>query len=219
MRLLSGPLSLFSGKVRVALDEKGAGYTLDSVPFTRDGGYDPKPAEVLARNPRAQVPILVEDDGFAVWDSTVILEYLEERFPEPPLFPTGLRARARCRQLETAADDVCFPHVWTLIRERFYQPDPARQDAAAIAAATGGILAQQAELADVVAEHPHLCGEAFTVADVAWVLTLDFARRLGVPLRDDRPALAAWAERVHARPSVQREIARLDEAAARILAG
>lgn len=219
MRLLSGPLSLFSGKVRVALDEKGVSWTLDSVPFTRAGGYDPKPAEVLARNPRAQVPILVEDDGFAVWDSTVILEYLEERCPTPPLLPTELRARARCRQLETAADDVCFPHVWTLIRERFYQPDPTRQDGAAIAAATDGILAQQAQLASLVGEHEHLCGDAFTVADIAWVLTLEFARRLGVPLRDDRPALTAWATRVHARPSVRREIARLDEAAAQLLAG
>lgn len=218
MRLLSGPLSLFSAKVRVALDEKGVAYVLESVPFTRAGGYDPKPPEVVARNPRGQVPILVEDDGFTVWDSTLILEYLEERWPEPPLHPRELRARARCRQLEAAADEILFPHVWTLIRERFYQPDPARQDAPAIAAATDGILAQQAMLADVVAERPHCGGEAFSVADIAWVLTLDFARRLGVPLRDDRPSLAAWAARVHARPSIVRELARLDEAARALVA-
>jgi glutathione S-transferase len=213
MRLLSGPLSLFSGKVRVALDEKGVAWTLDSVPFTLARGYDPKPVEVVARNPKAQVPILVEDDGFTVWDSTLILEYLEERCPEPPLFPRELRARARCRQLETVADEIGFPHVWTLISQRFYQPDPARQDAAAIGAATDGLLAQQAMLSDVVAERPYCAGEAFSVADIAWILTLDFARRLGVPLRDDRPALTAWAARVQARPSVVREIARLDEAA------
>lgn len=218
MRLLSGPLSLFTAKVRVALDEKGLAYTLDSVPFTRAGGYDPKPAEVVARHPRAQVPILVEDDGFSVWDSTVILEYLEDRCPEPPLYPRGLRDRTRCRQLEHAADEVLFPHVWTLILERFYQPDPARQDEAAIDAAAAAIRAQQAELADAVDERPFLCGDAFTVADVAWALTLEFGRRLGVPLRDDRPPLAAWAERVYARPSVAGELARLDAAAARILA-
>lgn len=217
MRLLSGPLSLFSAKVRVALDEKSVAYRLDEVPFTRGSGYDPKPAEVRERNPRAQVPVLVEDDGFAVYDSTLILEYLEERCPEPALLPRGLRARARCRQLEAAADEELFPHVWTLIRERFYQPDPARQDAAAVAGATAAIAAQLAALDAGLGDGPWLCGGPFTIADVAWVLTVDFARRLGVPADDGHRRLSAWWRRAVERPSVARERGRLDAAAARVL--
>ena len=53
MKLYSGPLSLFTGKVRVALDEKGLAHELVSVPFSRSGGYQPKHPDVLAINPKA----------------------------------------------------------------------------------------------------------------------------------------------------------------------
>jgi glutathione S-transferase len=77
MKLYSGPLSLFSGKVRIALAEKGLSYELVSVPFTR-AGYQPKHPVVAAVNPKAQVPVL-EDGELMLCDSTLILEYLEDR--------------------------------------------------------------------------------------------------------------------------------------------
>ena len=216
MRLLSGPLSLFTGKVRIALDEKQVACTIEDVPFSRAGGYDPKPAEVVQRNPRAQVPVLIEDDGFTVYDSTLILQYLEDRFPKPPLYPRDVRARARCRQLEAAADEELFPHVWTLIRERFYQPDPAKQDAPAADAATQAMLAHQQRVDASVGEE-WLVGDAFTVADIGYFMTFDFARRLGVSIDGRYSRLSAWWERANARPSIERERARLDAAAMRVL--
>src|SRR5438034_11633940 len=60
MKLYSGPLSLFTGKVRVALDEKGLAHEIVSVPFSRTRGYQPKHPEVLATNPKGQVPVLVD---------------------------------------------------------------------------------------------------------------------------------------------------------------
>ena len=77
MNLYSGPLSLFTGKVRIALDEKGLEYDIVSVPFSR-AGYQPKHPDVLAINPKAQVPVLV-DGPVKLYDSTIILEYLEDR--------------------------------------------------------------------------------------------------------------------------------------------
>ena len=90
MKLYSGPLSLFTGKVRVALDEKGLAHELVSVPFSRSGGYQPKHPDVLAINPKGQVPVLV-DSSLALYDSTNILEYLEDRLSEPAALPEGRR--------------------------------------------------------------------------------------------------------------------------------
>src|SRR5512147_1253293 len=83
--LYSGPMSLFTGKVRIALDEKGIGYELVSVPFSR-AGYQPKHPKVLELNPKAQVPVLVDGD-VAIYDSTIIFEYLEDTHPLPALYP------------------------------------------------------------------------------------------------------------------------------------
>jgi glutathione S-transferase len=100
MRLYAFPLSPFSAKVRIALAEKGLDCEVVDLPTTRTGVVS-KPAELLATNPRGQVPVLV-DGELGIYDSTVILEYLEDRFPAPPLYPRDVAMRARCRQLEDA---------------------------------------------------------------------------------------------------------------------
>src|SRR5215813_13855713 len=96
MKLYSGPLSLFSRKVEIALGEKGLAFEREMVPFTQAKGYSPKQPAVLAANPKAQVPVLVDGD-LTLFDSTVIAEYLEEAYPDHPLFPRDAKARARCR--------------------------------------------------------------------------------------------------------------------------
>lgn len=65
---------------------------LVSVPFSR-AGYQPKHPFVLAANPKAQVPVL-EDGELVLYDSTIILEHLEDRYPEPALYPRDPLARA-----------------------------------------------------------------------------------------------------------------------------
>jgi glutathione S-transferase len=62
---------------------------------------------VLRINPKRQVPVLI-DDGVEIFDSTQIFEYLEDRFPDPPLWPREPAARARARQLELKSDEVFF---------------------------------------------------------------------------------------------------------------
>src|SRR5881296_463444 len=117
--------------------------------------------------------------------STIILEYLEDRYPTPHLYPQDVAERARCRQLEAAADEILFPLLFELISEVFYKP------------AAGGLD-----------ERPYLCGD-FSVADIGYALTATFAANLGAPLADDQPRLQAWFGRVLSRPSVTKELAGL----------
>jgi len=129
MKLYSGPLSLFTAKVRIALDEKDVPYERIEVGWSLAKRYEPHHPDVVALNPKKQVPVLVDGD-VVVYDSTLILEYLEERFPEPPLYPSERALRARCRQLEAAADEIVFPAVWELIDGGFYPATSADTAAA-----------------------------------------------------------------------------------------
>jgi glutathione S-transferase len=211
MKLYSGPLSLFTAKVRVALAEKGVPYELVSVPFTRKDGYSPKHPEVLRINPKGQVPVLV-DGGLELFDSTLILEYLEDRHPEPPLYPRDPAARARCRQAEAAADEILFPHVFALIQEVFYKPDPAARDAAKIDAAHAAIAGIYRGLDARLAGAEWLCGP-FSVADIGTFLTIMFAIQLGAQPDASLRHLAAWQARVAERPSIRKEMAEMMAAA------
>ncbi|MEM9233825.1 MAG: maleylacetoacetate isomerase [Pseudomonadota bacterium] len=85
-----------SYRTRLALALKGI--EVEHIPVDLTQGAQ-KSADYMAANPQGLVPTLVLDDGTALGQSGAILEYLEERFPEPPLLPVGPRARARVRQL------------------------------------------------------------------------------------------------------------------------
>ena len=203
MQLYSGPLSLFTAKVRIALDEKHIAYELISVPFSRAGGYEPKHPVVLAANPKGQVPVLSDGD-LTLFDSTVILEYLEDRHPRPPLYPTDPADRARCRQLEASADEILFPHVADLIREVFFKPAGPTRDDKKIADARAAVQKHYDALEQRLGDRQWLCGD-FTVADIGYFLTITFASTLGAGLTDAHPKLQAWYGRVAARPSVTKE--------------
>jgi glutathione S-transferase len=215
MKLYSGPLSLFTGKVRIALSEKGLDYELVSVPFSRSG-YQPKHPAVLAANPKGQVPVLV-DGALTLFDSTIILEYLEDRYPLPPLYPKDVAERAHCRQLEASADEILFPSVFELVSEVFYKPASDR-DGDRIARARSAITQHYDSLEARLAERTHLCGD-FSVADIGYFLTVSFAANLGAPLTDAHPRLRAWYERCAARPSVATELAGLGAAMQQLSAG
>jgi maleylpyruvate isomerase len=103
LKLYSYWRSSSAWRVRIALAYKNVDCEIVPVHLLRDGGEQHR-AEFLARNPLAQVPLLeVEGDGadevVRLTQSMAILEYLEERFPEPPLLPRDLQSRARARQL------------------------------------------------------------------------------------------------------------------------
>lgn len=211
MILYSGPLSLFTGKVRIALDEKGLDYELVSVPFSR-AGYEPKHPAVLEINPKRQVPVLVDGD-LAIYDSTIIFEYLEDRHPSPPLYPRDAAMKARVRVREAAADEILFPHVLELVREVFYKPTGAGRDEALVTRSRAGIAAHYAVLERQLGEQPFLCGD-FSVADIGYFMTITFATSLGQGLGAGEPGLQAWYGRLLGRPSFARELEGLTTASA-----
>ena len=205
MRLYSGPLSLFTAKVRIALAEKGLPYERVEVGWSLARRYEPHHPDVVALNPKAQVPVLV-DGTLAVYDSTQIFEYLEDAYPEPRLYPRDVALRARCRRLEAAADEILFPHVWTLIDRGFYPAGGAGRDEAALAAAREAIGRFCDEREKDLTERAWLCGE-FGVADIATFVFLNAAATLGARLRPDQVQLGRWFERTAARPAVAQEVA------------
>ena len=203
MKLYSGPLSLFSAKVRIALDEKGIDYERVEVGWTAERRYEPHHPEVVALNPKRQVPILVDGET-VVTDSTVIFEYLEDAYPEPALLPADPAGRARCRHFEAWADDVLFASVWDLIEASGYASgDPAEESARASAVAR--IHAQERTLDEELAGGGPLCGE-FSFADIGAFVMVSAAASLGAPPPADLPNLAGWLAKTAARPAVRREM-------------
>ena len=98
LTLFDDVFSPYARKVRIALYEK-------NIPFERERALhgDCNRTDFIDVNPRAEVPALVDGD-FSLYDSTVICEYLEDRYPEPALYPEDARLRAKCRLVEDLAD-------------------------------------------------------------------------------------------------------------------
>jgi len=200
--LYVGPLSLFSRKVEIALREKGLPYQREYVAFTQAKGYSPKHPAVVAANPLQKVPVLVEGD-LTVFDSTVIMEYLEDAYPTPPLYPREPKARAECRLVELEADEILFLPVRNLL----FRTEPPLADAARQAArvedgrkADAEIDRQFAGLDARLDGRDYFCG-TFSAADIGMFMTVLFTQRLKGPRVSAHPGLAAWYARMLNRPS------------------
>jgi glutathione S-transferase len=205
MRLYSGPLSLFTAKVRIALAEKGVDYERVEVGWSLARRYEPHHPDVVALNPKRQVPVLVDGD-VVVYDSTQIFEYLEERLPEPPLYPRDLAGRARCRRLEAAADEQVFPAVWELIDAGLYADANGGRDEARVARGRALLAEQHAALEAELDGRTWLCGDRFTVADIATVIFVNAGAALGGPPAAEHERLQAWLARTLARHCVRDEV-------------
>ena len=207
MKLYSGPLSLFSRKVEIALHEKGISFEREMVAFTQAKGYAPKHPAVLAANPKAQVPVLVDGD-LTLFDSTVIFEYLEDAYPKPALWPREPKARARGRLVELAADEILLPLVARLMhRSEPPDGDAERREAEAHLAETA-LAARYTQVAGQLQGKEYFCG-AYSFADIAMFMTIFWALRLKGPRLGTAPALENWYERVGARPAVAKVAAEI----------
>jgi glutathione S-transferase len=194
--LYSGPLSMFGAKAEIAVLEKGIDCVREFVPFSLATLYEPKHPVVASVNPKGQVPVLVDGD-LSLYDSTQIFEYLEDAFPEPPLWPVDLGRRARARQLELESDEVFFPNVITLM--------PRGRAAAGEEGVASALeaIARFYETTDArLAGREYLAG-SFSYADIAFFMAQFFAGFLGSPPPASLADLAAWKGRMASRPSVR----------------
>lgn len=205
MKLYSGVVSPFSSKVRIALAEKGLEYERIDVPFSLDAPYSPTHEVVAKVNPLREVPVLV-DGELALYDSTVILEYLEDRYAKPPLYPPTPEGRARCRQLEQYADDVLFRDVNVLINHVFYRGRGRAPDEALIEKARSRVVAHAEYLNTMLNEPGFFLGD-FTVADIALCIHFGTAFSMGTPFPAHLPLFGAWFQAAGQRRSVAEDVA------------
>jgi len=140
------------------------------------------------------------DGDVELYDSTQIFEYLEHRWPAPPLWPSSPAERARARLLEHAADEVFFPHVIRLMGLRA-SPDPV--DAPEWIQAGDGIRAYYDRMERVLEGSQFVAGTEYSYADIAFYMAQFFAARHTVPMTAAHGNLRDWRARIAARPAVR----------------
>lgn len=213
MKLYSGPLSLFSRKVEIALHEKGLAFERIEVAFSQTKGYSPKHPEVLKANPKGQVPVLMDGD-VVVYDSTVILEYLEDAYPIPPLYPKAPAERVRCRLFDVFGDEIMLAALRPLMHRTEPRPaDPEIWNAKeAKAREAEPVLARHfADLDRELQGRDYLCG-SFSAADIAVFMAVFWTRRLAGASLTGHGDLKAWYERLSVRPAFATVIEQIREA-------
>jgi glutathione S-transferase len=194
-----GSGSPFAWKVWLALEHKGIPYEFRLMSFDRG---DTRTTEFRAVNPRAKVPAIV-DDGFALRESAVIVEYLEERYPEKPLLPKDIKACATARRIAVEADAYLLPAVSKLLELTLYREGPP--DSAAIAEAHRLVLEELSGL-EAELDSEYLVGPLsladFTAFPHVRTLKRIEERQPGNGIADDRlpPKLRAWMKRIEALP-------------------
>jgi glutathione S-transferase/RNA polymerase-associated protein len=189
------PLSPYAQKVKIALLEKRVPFET-TLPDILAGAT----AEFGTISPRLEVPALVDGD-LAVFDSTIILEYLEDRFPEPPLLPAGAAERARVRMLEELCDTYYEAINWAIFEIRVFQRATGELAERLEARAAAQRAGCNAYLDRTLGSRAYFNGDAFGWGDLAVIPFVNAAAMTGSP-PPPGSQLAAWLERVLTRPSV-----------------
>ena len=202
IRLYYASGSPFSWRVQLVLEEKGLPY--EPILLSFDKG-DVKSPEHLARSPHGKVPAL-SDDALTLYESTAIVEYLEERYPTPALLPADPAARASLRIEELECVDYLATAFRAVARQAFFTP-PEQRDAAALESARAEVR-HEIERLEHRTKSRHgdfILGGTLTRADLTWLPFIEIAGRAGVALDATRtPGLVAWRERMRERPSYDR---------------
>ena len=174
-----GSGSPFAWRVWLALEHKKIPYEMKTISFS--SGELEKP-EFLAVNPRHKVPVIV-DDGFALYESNAIVEYLEEKYSSGErLFPADTQQRALVRRIIQEADLYLNPSMRLMIEEIFFKPqdqwDTAKIDRGAKAFTDELVLWEQAGMG------LFMVGDALSAADFAVYPVVALALRLEKKKRD-----------------------------------
>jgi glutathione S-transferase len=203
LRIIGNHVSPYARKVFLALDHKGIDYEIDPiVPFF---GGD----EFTRLNPLRRIPVLIDGD-LVIPDSTVICEYLDDRYPEKPLYPADPAQRARARWLEEFADsrlgDVM---IWKLFFQRNVKPRVWKQETDEDLVA-GVITRDLPEIMDWL--EPQAPADGFVFDDLSMIdLTFaSFFRNAALagwtPDAARWPRTAAWIDHVFATPLFARSV-------------
>ena len=201
VKLYEHPLSPYAQKIKIALREKGVDFELALPGGLGAGGAA---GEFVAANPRAEVPVLIDGET-AVFDSTIILEYVEDRWPTPALLPASAAERARVRMIEEIMDTHFEAINWAMGEINWFQRatgELAQTLSANAARQTQGFFSW---LERQLGERAWFNGETFGWGDLSVAPYVGTAISVGhAPAAGSK--LAAWVERAFARPAVAQTI-------------
>ena len=188
----------FAHRARIVLEEKKLPYEI--------AYFEPRnrPAELAAISPDARSPTLLDDGGNTrVWDSLVVIEYLDERYPDVPFMPRDAPARARVRLLMREVDAKLLPTMGPIVEEVVHKAAGPR-DEAKVEAGIGQFRKALAPWQVRLEDQTFLLGDMLTLADIALFTPIASMIRL-VGERGEIPesltVLRAWRDRIAARPS------------------
>ncbi|HLS42964.1 MAG TPA: glutathione S-transferase N-terminal domain-containing protein [Paenalcaligenes sp.] len=187
MVLYSGTTCPFSQRCRFVLFEKGMDFEI------RDIDLYNKPEDISVMNPYGQVPILVERE-LVLYESNIINEYIDERFPHPQLMPADPTMRARTRLFLYNFERELFVNVSVLEDRRITDTkvqDKARQQ----------IRDHLAQLAPILTKNKYMLDEEFSMLDVAIAPLLWRLDHYGIELPKSAAPIQKYAERVFSRPA------------------
>lgn len=194
LKLLYGPTSPFARKVRIVLAEKKIECQfVEASPWTAD-------TIVPQFNPLGKIPVLMLDDDTALYDSRVIVEYLDNVSPVSRLIPEPARQRIVVRRWEALADGMCDAAVGVVLERR----RPAHlQSEDYVARQHGKLVAGLAEMAKELGEKSWCNGEAYSLADIAAGCLFGYLdlRHPALDWRGQYGNLAKHAEKLHRRAS------------------
>ena len=185
MVLYSGTTCPFSQRCRFVLFEKGMDFEI------RDVDLFNKPEDINVMNPYGQVPILVERD-LILYESNIINEYIDERFPHPQLMPADPVARSRARLFLFNFERELFVHVQTLENSN---------NAKAIEKAKPMIRDALTQLAPILLKNKYMLGDDFSMLDVAIAPLLWRLDHYGIDLPKSAAPMMKYAERIFSRPA------------------
>jgi glutathione S-transferase len=195
MKLLASPASPYTRKVRIVLVEKKIECDMELV------DVNPVDNPVNQHNPLGKIPALVLDDGTAIYDSRVIVEFLDGKSPISRLIPEDLRDRIAVRRWEALADGVLDAGL--LVRYESMR-DKKEQSKAWSAKQLARMKRGMEQMSAELAERQWCHGERYSLADIAlgcclgW---LDFRKPGDVDWHKEYPVLARHYEKLMARPA------------------
>ena len=188
MVLYSGTTCPFSQRCRLVLFEKGMDFEV------RDVDLFNKPEDISTMNPYGQVPILVERE-LILYESNIINEYIDERFPHPQLMPADPLMRARARLMLFNFEKELFVHVHVLESERAKASDKSHDKA------RNEIRDRLTTLAPLFLKNKYMLGDEFSMLDVAVAPLLWRLDHYGIELSKTAAPLMKYAERIFSRPA------------------
>lgn len=198
IKLYDFPMSPRARKARIVLAEKGLQYEKVTIDITK--GEQKKP-EYLAINPYGKVPAL-QDNGTTVYESTIIMEYLNDKYPHPPLLPADPGQRARARVLMHLGDSQYDGALGAIVGQVFFKPK-GQADQSVTDKAKQDLNVCFEHLERELGNNDYLLGSAFTLADICFVTWAPLFGPLQVEIPNHLSQVNAWLNRLKERPSVQ----------------